>query len=291
MITLTLVESEIEFISEIPSFVTFSTDVPATVYYTLDGETPTSADLIAVGNVHLPTSPGAVTLKAIAISPTDSSAVLTESYATSSTDLNGPRRIGEEGISILSSSAVVLDNLSVNSVGEPAQETSIAFEDLDIKASLVNSSGVKLSGNKTSVSFINFPEINSADDRFSISSVNNNSEFDPKAKYITIDGSTQEMMDNQVVKIINRTYSTFGPTAKFYEERLGEPEPIVTGNYVRSFYDAEKQLYISYYWESLESRWIKSVQRVERKTSKNGVGSKNRFVYRWIQDRSVSRAF
>ena len=291
MISLTLVKSQIEFLSEIPSFVVLSTDVPATVYYTLDGETPDATDLIAVGNVYLPTNSGTVVFKAIAISPTDTSTVLSVTYTTTSTDLDGPRRLGDEGISILPPSAVVLDNLSVDSSGSPAQETAIAFNSLDIKASSVDSSGVKLLDGKTSVSFVNFLNILPISDRFSISSVNDNSEFDPKAKFITIDGSTQAKMDNQVVKLVNRTYSTFGPTTKFYDERLGESEPIVTGNYVKSFYSVANQLYISYYWESLESRWIKSVQRVERRTSKNGVSSKNHFVYRWIQDRSVSRAF
>lgn len=291
MISLTLVKSQIEFISDIPSFVVLTADVPATIYYTLDGETPDATDLIAVGNVYLPTNSGTVTLKAIAISPTDSSAVLSATYTTTSVNLNGPRRLEEEGISILPPSAVVLESLSVDSDGSPAQETAIAFSDLDVKASTVNSSGIQIPGGKTSVSFVNFPEIPPMSDRFSISSVNDNSEFDPKAKFITIDGSTQAKTDNQVVKLVNRTYSTFGPTTKFYDERLGESEPIVTGNYVKSFYSVENELYISYYWESLESRWIKSVQKVERRTSKNGVSSKNHFVYRWIQDRSVSRAF
>jgi hypothetical protein len=291
MISLTLVRSQVEFISDIPSFVVLSTDVPATVYYTLDGTTPDATDLIAVGNVYLPTNSGTVVFKAIAISPGDSSTVLSKTYTTTSLDLNGPRRIGEEGISILPPSAIVLDNLSVDSNGAPAQETSIEFNELEVKASTVDSNGVELSDGKTSIPFINFPETLPISDRFSTSSVNDNSEFDPKAKYLIVDGSTQALMDNQVVKLVNRTHSTFGPTTKLYDERLGESEPIVTGNYVKSFYNEKNGLYISYYWESLESRWIKSVQKVESITSKNGVSSKNHFVYRWIQDRSVSRAF
>jgi hypothetical protein len=291
MIILTLTESEIEFVADIPSYVALAADTPATIYYTLDGTTPDLNSLIAVGNVLLPSLSRTVTLKALAISPTDSSAVLARTYSTDSEDLNGPRRTGDEGISVLPPSTAVVDNLSVDSLGAAAQETVIPFADLDIKASTVSAAGVQIKDGKTTVPFINFPEIPSTSDRFSASTPNNNVAFDPRAKFITIDGSTQAKMDNQVVKLVNRTYSTFGPTSKFYDERLGESEPLVTGNYVRSYYSVENQIYVFYYWESLESRWIRSVQKVEETTSRNGVSSRNHFVYRWIQDRSVSGAF
>jgi hypothetical protein len=291
MISLTIAESEVEFISGIPSYITFSTDVPSTVYYTLDGETPGVNSLIAVGKVYMPTSSRGLTLKAIAISPTDTSVVTTKKYSTDSEDYNGPRRIGDEGISILPPSGIVLESLSFDSSGDAAQETAIAFVDLDVKASKVSTDGVWVEDGKTSVPFVNFPKANDVSDRFTVSTVNDNVEFDPRAKFITIDGSTQAKLDEQVVKIVNRTYSTFGPTSKFYDERLGESEPLVTGNYIRSFYDEARQLFVSYYWESLESRWIRSVQRAEGTVSKNGASSRNHFVYRWIQDRSVSGAF
>ena len=108
-----------------------------------------------------------------------------------------------------------------------------------------------------------------------------------------MDGSTNEKFENQVVKIVNRTYSTFGPTSKFYDERLGEKEPVVTGNFVKSFYDKKTGTYTSYYWESLESRWIKSIQKVDipsKKIYRHSAGSK-RFVFRWIQDRALSQLF
>jgi len=291
MIVLTLEESAEEYIAGIPGYIEFSTSKPATVFYTLDGTIPDSNSLIAVGKVYMPTDGGAVTLRAIAISSEDSSAILEEEYSTDSTDLSGPRHVGGEGIIVMPYGEDAVEALSVNSDGEQTQASSILFEDLDIKASSVDSDGTQIEDGKTSVSFVNFPSTISPNDTISVSYVNNNAEFDPSAKFIIIDGSTDELTENQVVKIVNRTYSTFGPTSKFYDERLGEKEPIVTGNYVKSFYNEKTGIYVSYYWESLESRWMKSIQRVERVKVKGSNKASNSFVYRWIQDRSLSQIF
>ena len=91
--------------------------------------------------------------------------------------------------------------------------------------------------------------------------------------------------------MVNRPYSTFGPTSKFYEERLGQQEPIVTGNYIRSFYDPSTGTYVSYYWENLESRWLTSIQKIEQTRLSIGSNMGVNFVYRWIQDRAISQLF
>jgi len=291
MIVLTLEESTVEYISGFPEYVSFSTSNPATVYYTLDGTDPDETSLIAVDNVYLPTNGSAFTLKAIAISLDDSSAILEEEYKTDSTDLDGPRYLGDEGISILSYGAEVVDSLSFDADGNEAQEVAVAFSDLEIKASRTDSGGVMLDDKKTSIPFVNFSESSPISIETVESTPNDNVEFDPSARFIIIDGSTDAKFENQVVKIVNRPYSTFGPTSKFYEERLGQQEPIVTGNYVRSYYNPSTGIYISYYWESLESRWIKSIQKIERTELSVGPNVGSKFVYRWIQDRAMSQLF
>lgn len=291
MIVLALEESVAECISGIPEYVEFTVSVPATVFYTLDGSDPAPDSLMAVGRVYLPTAGRAVTLKAIAASPTESSGVLEVSYKTDSTDLGGPRHIGNEGIIVLPAGSLPIEALSVDSDGNPAQESSIPLEDLEVKASMTNSDGVSIGSGKTSVSSVNFPFVLPRSGATSVSQVNDNVDFDAKANFIIIDGSTEELAENQVVKIVNRTYSTFGPTSKFYDERLGEKEPVVTGNYVNSFYNQKTGIYVSYYWESLESRWIKSIQKVERVKVKTSSRSSNSFVYKWVQDRSFSQIF
>jgi hypothetical protein len=291
MISLTIIEGDQEFFDGFPESVSFETDVPSTVYYTLDGSDPTEDSLIAIGKVFLPTLSGTLQIRAIAISGDDSSDIVTDQYENSSTDLDGRRILGDEGIVIMRYADDPVDSLGYTSDGEEAQETAIAVGDLEIKSSNTNSGGEAFSGGKTSREFINFSLKNQKTTPDSISTPNNNPNFDPSAKFIIIDGSTEEARNNQVVKIVNRAYNTFGTTSNFYKERLGEKEPIITGNFVRSFYNPKTNKYVSYYWESLESRWIRSEQTIEKKTLRIGSGAEGRFVYRWIQDRALSQLF
>jgi hypothetical protein len=291
MISLTIIEGDEELFDGFPESISFETDVPSTVYYTLDGSDPTEDSLIAIGKVFLPTLSGTLQVRAIAISGDDSSDIVTDQYENNSTDLDGRRMLGDEGIIVMKYGDDAIDNLGYTSDGEEAQQTSIAVGDLEIKGSSTNASGEAHPDGKTSREFINFHLKSKLTRPNSITTPNNNPNFDPAAKFIIIDGTTEEARDNQVVKIVNRAYNTFGPTSNFYKERLGEKEPIITGNYVRSFYNPKTGKYVSYYWESLESRWIRSEQTIEKKTLRIGSGAEGRFVYRWIQDRALSQLF
>tara|TARA_B100001094_G_C18194620_1_gene809764 strand:+ start:6317 stop:7225 length:909 start_codon:yes stop_codon:yes gene_type:complete len=286
MIILTLSESANQVVSGIPEYVEFSTDVAANIFYTLDGTTPTYESLIALDKVYLPTNGLTLLIKAIAISADSSSEVLMQEYKTDSTKLDGPRNIGE-GISVLPYGSTSVNNLSFNSSGEDSQESSTSFVELEMKASLAGDS------KETRLPFVNFASTELDSDRFTSSSVNDNAYFDPGAKLIIIDGTTKEKLEGQSVKFINRTYNSFDPTSKFYNERLGQKEPIITGNYVRSFYNPSTQEYVSYYYESLDSRWIESRQKltnVEVKQSSAGSRGRagGRFVYRWIESVGIS---
>ena len=239
----------------------------------------------------MPTLSGTLEVKAIAVSGDDSSDITTVKYENSSLDLGGPRILGEEGIVVMRYGAEAVDNLGYTSDGEDAQKTSIEVGELDIKSSKTNSRGEAFSDGKTSREFINFPARSKDLNPDVVSTPNDNINFDPSARVILIDGTTDEARNNQVVKIVNRPYNTFGTTTNFYKERLGEKEPIITGNFVRSFYNPKTNKYVSYYWESLESRWIRSEQTIEKKTLRIGSSAEGRFVYRWIQDRALSQLF
>ena len=292
MISLVLEPSSIELISGIPEYVPFSTSSPATVYYTLDGTQPTSESLIASGNVYLPTTGRVVEIRAIAISSSDSSDDIQKIYRSNSSKLNKGRNIGAEGIAVMRHGDSSADSMSFDSQGSAAQESSYEFTDLDIKASRTSNTGVMSDKYKTSVSFINFPQLTTKSENALVSTVNDNYNFDPKAKVIVIDGSTDEKSQQQVVKIVNRPYNNIDPVSPFYNEHLGASEQIVTGNLVKSYYNAKTGIYTSFYWESRESRWVKSIHKVNKKgISVSHSASKGLFVYRWIQDRNVSQMF
>lgn len=291
MLTLTLEESDHELLDGFPEYIEFLTNLPSTVYYTLDGTAPGEDSLIAVGKVYLPTTQGIVVLKAVAISGEDSSEILYSEYKNTSENLGGPRLLGKEGISVMRQGDSEEDSLGYLEDGTKGRLLSEQASSFDIKASKTNSLGEEIERGKTSYDKVNFEIKQSISDKFSRTSPNNNVNFDASAKYIIIDGTTDESRQNQVVKIVNRPYNTFGPTTNFYKERMGQKEPIVTGNYVRSFYNPKTKKYVSFYWESLESRWIRSEQIVERESLDTSNPTGGRHVYKWIQDRALSQLF
>lgn len=292
MLVLTAVKSQNELISGIPEYVTLQVSQPATIFYTLDNTPPNIDSLIATGNVFLPTAGSSVVLRAKAINMAEESDELVLEYSTNSLDFDGRRLIGNEGIAVLRFGDVPVNTLSYDAAGNPVQGSSTAFDELALKSSRTDRLGIVLDEYATSLDFVNFPRKLPTTEPPDTSSPNNNVNFDPRAKFIIIDGSTDEAKENQVVKIVNRPYNTFEPVSKFYQERLGVPEPIITGNYVRSFYNPVNKKYCSYYWENLESRWILSVQTVDIPNRYlGGKPSKNRFVFQWIQERSYSLIF
>lgn len=81
-ITITIKESPLQLLAGIPSNITLESNVPATIFYTIDGTTPTISSSVAVGQIELPTNSGSVTVKAYATDGTDSSAIITQQYIT-----------------------------------------------------------------------------------------------------------------------------------------------------------------------------------------------------------------
>ena len=295
-IILSVTESDSQLISGIPEYVEFDTNIPATVFYTLDGEDPDDDSIIASGSVYLPTTSASVTVKAIAVSGSKSSSILEETYSTDGSTLDRPRHIGLEGISVLPYDADIVGSMSYDLSGNDAQETAIELNSLDIKASTTDSKGVKSKGGG-SVSFIKMaieqnPTPDLYDKRSSTDSVN----FDPSAGVVLMDGSTQENLDNQVVRVINRAYNSMDTVSDFYSDNWRQEEQVITGNLVRRMYNPNTGIMVSYYWESKECRWLVSKQKIDPKRislspKPGGRGGSGRFVYRWIQDRAASRIF
>ena len=292
MININIKESDFELLDGFPESIQIESDIPSTIYYTLDGSEPTVNSLIAIGDIYLPTLAGTIRVRAIAISGDKKSNLLEKTYKNDSTNIDGRRNLIDEGIKVFSDGGEAVESLGFNSEGDVSRKSLIPMVELDLKASKTDSIGNEIPGGKTSLDFVNFEIKKEVKKNKVVSSPNNNPNFDPLSPVIHIDGFSAEARQNQVVKIVNRPYNNFGPTTNFYKERLGQKEPIVTGNYVRSFYNPRTKKYVSFYWESLESRWIRSEQLLEGKeTLFAAAGNGNRFVYMWVQDRALSQLF
>lgn len=289
-ITLTIVESTKQIIAGIPESITISSSIPAVYFYTLNGEDPTiDSDTISGSIFYLPTDKTNFTLKILAISGSESSDIFEEIYTSSFSP--PPKRLElTEGINILPPGEQVVDNLSFGADGYAAQETSIEFQDLELKASQ-RDKFEKYGNGKTSIGFINFSlEIFESKLPYqgSTSTPNNNLNFDPQAGLIIIDGSTSEAMAAQEVKIINRPHGTMTPKTDVYNESYSLT-PLVTGNLVKYFYNPNTGKIVFYYYDSRDTRWIQSIQKIEPKTLNISAFYDGSRVFRWIQDPVMSK--
>ena len=84
-ITIQIKKSPLELLSGIPSSVILDTNIPATIFYSLDGSEPTTNSLVAIGDepIEMPTNSGLVILKVFATNGIDTSPIITEEYKTS----------------------------------------------------------------------------------------------------------------------------------------------------------------------------------------------------------------
>lgn len=83
IISITVTESNLQLIAGIPTFVTLETNIPSTIFYTLDNTEPSSYSNIYSDSIYLPTDQNTITLKLFATNGSDTSSIITQTYGTS----------------------------------------------------------------------------------------------------------------------------------------------------------------------------------------------------------------
>lgn len=293
-IILTVVESTNQIISGIPEYIVVETNIPAIIFYTFDGEDPTiDSDFMSDDTLYLPTSQNTVSIKIMAISGSDYSDIFEHSWGTT-IGFYTKRFEETDGINILPPGEEIVDSLSVDADGSATRQTTIEFQDLDMVAS---SRDVykKYDGGKTSLDFINFKLellFNEPEQPYQSksSTTNNNLDFDPRAGLLIIDGSTQEKLNSQSIKIINRPFNTMATRSGSYDEHL-QSQPLLTGNFVRHFVNPKTGITVFYYFDSRECRWINSIQSITPKKLELGQQVGNQRVFAWVSDPIMSKIF
>lgn len=81
-ISVSIIESEEQVVSGIPKTVAVSTNVPSTVFYTLDGSDPNLFSTIYTGPIYLPKDSLSIILKVLATDGSNYSLIVTETYNT-----------------------------------------------------------------------------------------------------------------------------------------------------------------------------------------------------------------
>lgn len=290
VIVLSLEESEREIVAGFPEFIILNTNIPATIFFTLDGTEPTPDSEIFVNRIWMPTDGLRRTLKAVAIVDNFSSAILEKTYFTDLSNLNKTRNIGKEGINVLPANEQAVVNLGFDGQGLPARGSIIPVEQLDLIASTTNQRGEDISGD-SSLDFINFGDRLPVKPETQVSYLKD-SKFDPRAFYIIIDGSTPEALQEQTIRVINRPQNTMDLHSSVHNRNL-ESQQLISSNFVRYMISPKTGKMTFYYRDSRENRWIQSTQKIEKyglNLSKNATPPDG-FVFRWIQDRTQSRIY
>jgi hypothetical protein len=88
VISVTVTQSYEQVVSGIPKTVSITTNIPATIFYTLDGSTPTLFSTIYTGPIFIPYNQLLVTLSILATNGVDSSPIVVEQYITDIVDSN-----------------------------------------------------------------------------------------------------------------------------------------------------------------------------------------------------------
>jgi len=82
VISVSISESSTQIVAGIPKTITLTTNIPSTIFFTLDGSTPDLFSTIYTGPIEMPTEFLSVTLKVFASNGVDSSPVISETYFT-----------------------------------------------------------------------------------------------------------------------------------------------------------------------------------------------------------------
>ncbi len=287
VVTLTFTGSEIEIVSGIPETVTITSNIPATIYFTIDGTTPTTNSPIYTGEFEMPTGVNSVILSAFGVDGNDvPGPVLTQVFAPDVSRVTVSRHVGGEGFIL--NRADTGDDIPdwYDADGAPARFIDVDLETLDI---LRRDRGFEGIAEGTQIE-VGIPEPGSTasfvDDGFTPFSTPEIGElFNPNARMILIDNRK----DNDIQITLRPFGGLHDPYKEFGGKRIREPADdatYVSGGFVRRFYDAKNRVMVSYYFDHNEGRYVKNIQELPtniRNTNNIGVQAVGQpLVFEWI---------
>lgn len=295
IITISAIELGPELVAGIPRYVALETNVPSTIYYTLDGSEPTVLSSVYVDPILLPDNACNVNVRALAISGLDIGYLLVF-FGADMTFITRARRIDGYGAGIIVDGYrepwVVYDGYSLNELDEaivPARYSDYELRELEIKYSKTGVNGLgtgtfpwpgpepeEITQEYSPIG----PEESSPNDQ--------NVFFDSRALYIVIDGTMDDGYVNQSVFPINRpNEGTMNPAKYLNGQIMYSPTPFISGGLVKSFVNYNTGIMVFYYYDVVDCRWIKSIQKfTKNNVVPDQIGSRRQFgpplVFKWI---------
>ncbi len=321
VVTVTITESEIQLLSGIPKSLTLSTNVPATIFYTLDGTDPNTSSSVYVGELELPTNQTTVIFKVFATDGVDSSAIIERAYrpvidvlrqshdqaTVDSSCCNEydlfpygdkspelPVVYGNFGPNDLivdkPDAANLFDGYDGTATGTWAGGTDLPLEEYEIKFSERNAIGERGRGIGTLPAEVTFVDPEPPQQ----SSNMNDKFFDPRALVIYQD-SREEPYDPELLQINRQFFSLEDSNAERIKDGILLNTTAFeglspTGSFVRAHFNPRENTTTYYYHDSQTLRWIISKEPAPVQNPRTGIfnilfssrGSPNdRQVFRW----------
>jgi len=287
VVTLTFTSSEEEIVSGIPRYITIESNIPSTIYFTLDGTVPTENSPIYIDTFEMPDGENSVTLSAFGIDFDGYyGSILTQVFAPDTTRIDVTRNVGLEGLVV--DRFVDLENIED---GFDADSNPVRFIDKPlIDLDVIHSSRGRLGIAEGAQIEVSVPDPtttpNPFDDNFVAFSTNENAQFfNPYAKTIVIDNRL-----NNDIRIINRPWGSIRKTMSRnswgMQEIGGTDETYISGGFVKTFYSAKNNTMVSYYFDQNELRTVKSIQNLPDNIpniNANFLYSGPPLVFKWIE--------
>lgn len=277
VVTLTFTASDEEIVSGVPVSVEITSNIPSTIYYTIDGTVPTENSPIYISAISMPDNTNSVVLSAFGVDADGyDGAILTQTFAPDTTRIDVTRNVNLEGFVVDRFSDPINIEDGFDADGNPVRYIDHELVDLDIIHSSAGKFGIA-EGAQIEIGSLGPTETPTHfDDNFvAVSTPESAQLFNPYAKTIVIDNR----IDNEV-QILNRplgsirkemTRSSWGQS-----EVRGTDETYVSGGFVRTLYSARHNTMVSYYFDHNELRHIKSIQSLPS----NIPGLNDNFTYK-----------
>jgi len=290
-ISLIITESDFEKIAGIPAFITVETNVPASIFYTLDGLDPDTSSNIYTDKILLPTNKSQIIIKIFATNGIENSAIFSNTYGSSFVGI-------DPGSSIVTNFNQYRTGTNYAPFGDMLQDLSPTFgpaagliiDDLNIPNTL---DGYNASGNQVGsidetvprldfvysetdgkgnvgrgIGTVSYSTIREPDPPPDQSSVNTKF-FNPKAKVIF---QSYEDTENQDISMLNRSSFTLTNPEKSNggAQYYYNPGTLQTaGSAVRQHFNPKDSTMTYYYFDSASLRWIISKEKYLPSVSTN----------------------
>lgn len=314
-ISITITDDPHQTIAGIPDSVVITTNVPSTIFYTLDGSVPNTFSPIYISKIILPTNLLKLILSIYATNGSDHSAIITKEY-----DID-PSLVSTTAGDRLPRAAYTQSNNSnnlyslfpygTNSSGPTSKPLNPSKAGITTYDPLLPSTPIGFDGSGISDGYVNknnlsfkYSQIYSKQDREGqvlsgtgnlpakvdiigkstevqfVQEQSHKSEkiFNPKAMVIFTD-STADDPTNPT--IIMRSSFSLEPLELTKDGALNfttSPDTAsATGSFIRSFYNARTNTYTSYFYDNSVNRWI--IQSTPYQPTTQNVGSLSNMVF------------